>query len=358
MSSNILILAPFPDHRYKHDGMISRIKHIDKIFYKIDRTYLYVSFFKNKKKYVFKKENVVIYELNLILHFSLILQILFNSEKLYIHSIYQIRHIWYLIPFYKKSKYLDLHGVVPEELKYFSNNLISSYYMALVEMIVFSTKNLTVICVTNKMILHLKAKYPKFSGEYILYNIYPSHLADINLNENTIDNTNLEYTTFIYAGSCALWQKIELMLDLIKENLNERYKYIILTSNITEFEFYLTKKNIPLNRIELKTVSPEDLFKYYNNAHYGFLLRDDNIVNSVANPTKLIEYLASGITPIVLNPNIGDYFENGYEYITVDKFRSNFIFNNIKSKKNIQVAKKMLNGNLNTDLLNYIFQSK
>ena len=355
MSNNILILAPFPDHRYKLDGMISRIKHIDNIFNKIERTYLYVSFFKNKRKYFLKSGNVKIYELNLFFHFSSILKILFNSNKLYIHSIYQIRHIWFLIPFYKKQKYLDFHGVVPEEIKYFGKNILSYYFMTFIEKILFKSKNLTVICVTNKMIAHLKGKYKKFKGDFILYNIFPIHLLDIK--ENFINHDKEINTVFIYSGSCTLWQKTDLMLDAIKKNLRDNYTFIILTSNIAEFEIMIKEKNFPKDKIILKTVNPEDLFRYYEIADYGFLLRDNNIVNRVANPTKLIEYLSSGVTPIILNPNIGDYVENGYEYISIDQFTQTETLKKRKSKKNKMVAKKMLEDNSNVDLIKIIFKN-
>ena len=42
------------------------------------------------------------------------------------------------------------------------------------------------------------------------------------------------------------------------------------------------------------------------------------LFNKVSNPTKLSEYLAFGITPIVLNPDVGDYFAMGYDYITLE----------------------------------------
>jgi hypothetical protein len=246
--------------------------------------------------------------------------------------------------------------VVPEELRYFGENIFSYYHMNLVEKILFSTNYLTVICVTNKMISHLKNKYKKFRGEFILYNIFPNHLTNNNIKINSIINEKENNTTFIYSGSCALWQKTDLMLDVIKENLCENYTFIILTSNIIEFEKSIKQKNIPKEKIILKTVNPEDLISYYENTDYGFLLRDDNIVNRVANPTKLIEYLASGITPIVLNPNIGDYIENGYEYISITELNPNRILQKYKSEKNRSVAQKILEDNLKIDLLKIIFK--
>ena len=93
-------------------------------------------------------------------------------------------------------------------------------------------------------------------------------------------------------------------------------------------------------RIELKSVAPEELAEYYESAHYGFILRDDNVINTVANPTKMIEYLQYGIVPIVKSPNIGDFATYGYDYITYDSPLSEL--KPVKSPKNREVAREII----------------
>lgn len=351
MKNKVLILAPFPNERYKVDGMISRIKHIDNLLIDVERIYLYVSFFKNSNKVFFKEVNAEVYELNIFIHFASIIRLLFDSDRIYIHSIYQIRHIWYLIPFYKKHIYLDAHGIVPEEIKFFGGSTLNYYFMSFVERLIFKKDNLTVICVTNKMISHFRLKYKSFKGNYLLNNIFPSQLKDIKLDSELNSEFNSQITV-IYSGSCAQWQQIDLMLSLIKMNLLYNYKFIILSTNVQEFLEHMKVKKIPFEKIEVKSVKPEELFSYYNLADYGFILRDNNIVNKVANPTKMIEYLSFGITPIVMNSDIGDYTTYGYEYITLDQFCSNSNLKKGKSLKNISIAKKMAEENLKIDLLN------
>ena len=53
----------------------------------------------------------------------------------------------------------------------------------------------------------------------------------------------------------------------------------------------------------------------YQESHYGFILREDIVVNHVACPTKLIEYLAMGVIPIVDCEKIGDFSEMGMRYV-------------------------------------------
>uniref|UniRef100_UPI0040266C07 hypothetical protein n=1 Tax=Phocaeicola vulgatus TaxID=821 RepID=UPI0040266C07 len=58
---------------------------------------------------------------------------------------------------------------------------------------------------------------------------------------------------------------------------------------------------------------------YYLKNDCGVVLRKDNIVNRVACPTKLIDYLQYGLIPIVLSPHIGDFYNLGYKYIEHDE---------------------------------------
>jgi len=75
-------------------------------------------------------------------------------------------------------------------------------------------------------------------------------------------------------------------------------------------------------QVEVDSVPRHSIFEYYDRASLGFVLRDDSLVNRVACPTKLVEYMCAGIIPIVEQPLIGDFYERGYEYILVDEFES------------------------------------
>lgn len=83
-------------------------------------------------------------------------------------------------------------------------------------------------------------------------------------------------------------------------------------------------------------------------AHYGFILRDKHILNRVAAPTKMVEYLFFGIIPIVKYEEIGDVLKLGYEYISYKSDLSNL--EPKKSKKNENIAMTLLNRNSETEL--------
>jgi len=58
--------------------------------------------------------------------------------------------------------------------------------------------------------------------------------------------------------------------------------------------------------IAVKTVSPEDITIELTPYQYGFILRDEHIMNQVSCPIKLCEYLANGVIPI-MSQGIGDF---------------------------------------------------
>ena len=134
------------------------------------------------------------------------------------------------------------------------------------------------------------------------------------------------------------------MLKYIKANPSSNVHYTILSGNLEGVKSLINDLGINSKNITVTSCEPSDLHFYYEKSHYAFILRDDNIVNKVANPTKLIEYLYYGLTPIVLCPTIGDYCELGYEFISVEEFDP-LNLSAKKSIKNAQIARNLIASN-------------
>lgn len=191
----------------------------------------------------------------------------------------------------------------------------------------------------------IKKKYKfLYKKDYLLLPI----LNELN---NDIDNDILETVkkkyqindndiVIIYAGNTQKWQNVDLMIEFVKKYKDiEKVKFIFLTNEINKFKSLFLSNNLIINKgIYIDSVSKEDLPIYYSLATYGFILRDNHILNKVSNPTKLSEYLQFGIIPIVLSEDIGDYKEMGYEYIKVDNINNElFQFQLMKSYENIKI---------------------
>lgn len=361
MKRKLLFLAPYPDTRYPKEGMFNRIISIDSHFKNEKRTYLYASLNRHFKKFQKIEGNLEIIELNIFIHFFKIVNILFSSENIYSHSIHMVKNVCLLIILFRRKIILDAHGAVPEEIEFLEKKSFLYYLLLLTEKIIFSKKNVLVVCVTNSMKNHFNHKYPKFNGKYLVYSIFPEQLYFESIIKNRIDS---QINTFkndklivIYSGGTAGWQKVDLMFELIERNQTEKIEYIILTVEVEKFKQISKNYKIPEEHIIIKSVAQNELSGYYEIADYGFILRDDNVVNNVANPTKLVEYLFYGIIPIVLTPNIGDYNSYGFEYLSYEKFDSEIEKPNFRSKKNIEIAKKLMDANLKIDIKSLVLGS-
>lgn len=107
--------------------------------------------------------------------------------------------------------------------------------------------------------------------------------------------------TFVYAGSLDKWQCIEQTLELysIVEKSIPNASITLLTKQREEAVKLLNKYNIKNGKINF--VPLDKLDAELQNYKYGFLIRDNHIVNNVSTPTKMNSYLANGIIPIYTN---------------------------------------------------------
>lgn len=356
MKSKILFLAPFPTSENIKDGMISRIKDIDRLFEDVDRTYLDLSLRRNLKT-IKKIDSVNVIELNAILNFWYIIKLVKEHNYFYTHSIFNMRFFWVFLLFFDKKKklILDAHGVVTEEMKYFDKKKYLSMYFSFIERFVFRRLSFGIF-VTTTMSDYFKKKYPKSNFRSLIYHIIPRDLKEFDVNSKEIQNKTNDRINILYSGGVHSWQNIELMMDTISLNQIENLHYTILTNDVKYIKEEISKRGINPNVISVDSREPSELWKDYLKADYGFVLRDDNIVNNVACPTKLIEYLFYGINPIVLTPNIGDFKSLGYEYCELDDFnKGNYQKAQGFNLKNFEIVKFMIKNNLDVDIKRIVF---
>jgi len=346
----VVFCSPFPHNDDLKDGFMQRVKDIDEHFKEVPRVYLEIGLRRNivakKKSY---NKNVVVIKLNLFLHFIIITQLFKRTHNVYMHSIYNgIRILPFIYLFKNKNLILDFHGVVPEELK-FRNMPIKSFIFNIAEKIIFKYVK-KVIFVTKAMQLYVTKKYgDKYTFNSFIYSIFPSNTfiePEKSAVKKIKDELNItdEDVVIIYSGNMQTWQNIDLMLQHIKKLTEKRYKFILLTGEKKNLEMKLKDMDLD-NKLNIfvKSVHPSELSAYYQIAHYGFILRDEHILNKVANPTKLVEYLYYGIVPIVKYKYIGDYAEYGYENIMLSELTNQLL--PVKSNINRKIAKHLMHEN-------------
>ncbi|MEG1580165.1 MAG: hypothetical protein RR386_02750 [Bacteroidaceae bacterium] len=346
MKKGILFIAPYPTDENIKDGMISRVNAIDQQFTDIEKAYLEISITKNLNNNGIDHKKRV-YSLNLFLHFFLIVRLLYRYSHLYLHSVWECEKVWIFLPLYKGKLILDAHGVVPEEIFYYDKQKQFSNYMNFVEKATFKKAQI-VVCVTEAMKKYFKKKHPSFKGEYIVYSIYPHHIERIDV-EQIIHHKIKNKIRIIYSGGVSPWQNIDKMLHAIKKVKGDNIEYQLLV-NDKEFVLDKVRKMGITSPIEIDSVLPQHLKEHYLKADYAFILRDDTVVNNVASPTKMIEYLNYGIIPITLSDNIGDYKELGYVSLPLSQFNSKLEKpTRADIETNLSVVHKLINQNKEVD---------
>lgn len=312
----VAIISRYPLETEIIDGMSQRIIEIDEILYdKFEADYFDLSFKRNLRpsivlrKSLGKIERIIReYKYNSFLHKDLIYKVLENYDKIYIHSIMNFIYIVHVAPKLSGRIVLDIHGAVPDEL-ILENKYLKSIIFNGLEGMALNIAQMAV-CVSESMIKHYRNKYPNISCDFMLL---PTS-SRIPMNNDIIPHHSRRISV-IYAGGTQKWQNLDLMYGVARSNPD------------VEFHMYFPQKfavemsgKFALCNIKIGSLSRADLLKAYNDYDFGLILRDDNVINRVANPTKLLEYVAHGVIPIVLQPRIGDLELDGYKYSTVDSF--------------------------------------
>jgi hypothetical protein len=276
-----------------------------------------------------------------IFRFNKILTILKKHKSVYFHTIGNfIKLSPYLITLSAKKKFIDLHGAQPEELSY-SNKAFLSFIFGFFERLAFKRCDVF-IHVSQQMIKHFNAKYPGLDP----VNLYvPIFSASINVDEKLVLQRQAnearkelqifdDKPVFLYSGGIQAWQKSELVVDFSKSALDAGARVIILSMQKEYFKTALVNYKNNSNLL-IASVKPEELSKYYLAANFGIMFRDDHVLNEVASPTKLSEYLFYGMVPILTSIKVGDFVPLGIEHSTLNSF--SFNKGSFKSEKNREI---------------------
>lgn len=148
-------------------------------------------------------------------------------------------------------------------------------------------------CVSERMVEYYKETYGlKDRGQIVVMPCYNLRLSN-SFNEKQYDNPS-----FVYAGGASIWQGVDLMLDVYR-NIEKEIPSSRLTL-LTKDKDVFTKKIIErgIKNFDIKYIGVSELQNELHKYKYGFILRDSNIVNQVATPTKMNSYLSNYLIPI------------------------------------------------------------
>lgn len=197
-------------------------------------------------------------------------------------------------------------GLAAEEAKMRITNIstfLSYVFRKIIEPIAIK-KSTILFCVSDSMLKYYKKYYKyKEKGNCVVMPCYNLKLS------NSFNIKQYSSPSFVYAGNSSIWQGVDIMLDVyaLIEKKIPYSKLVIFTSDKDVFKNKIKERGIINYDIKFVPIShlQDELHKY----KYGFIIRENNVVNNVATPTKMNSYLANYMIPI-FSDAVDDFMKN------------------------------------------------
>lgn len=111
----------------------------------------------------------------------------------------------------------------------------------------------------------------------------------------------------VYSGGLFNWQKIDEIITLMKEisQNDTTIRFLFLTKDQTLLQQKCEAIGLRKDLWYGRACNQSEVINYLKVADCGIILRDDTLVNRVASPIKIGEYLAAGLA-VIASPWIGD----------------------------------------------------
>ncbi|MEA3638325.1 MAG: glycosyltransferase [Lamprobacter sp.] len=238
--------------------------------------------------------------------------------RVYFHSVLRMRDSRFglLLHLPWLRRVTDIHGVVPEEFR-LHNDFYSALLFEREERSAVRRSHL-VIVVTEAMEQYLRQKYrDQLRAQVVSFPMFPE-LAVATGPRPYQDGKPV----VVYAGGLHKWQQVPKMLDAIERTI-EHCQHRFYCTDPAQLRAQLPESIA--DRVEVDRKPHAELLQIYEQCHFGFLLREDHVVNHVACPTKVVEYLGKGIVPILDSENIGDFKALGMRFVRLQDFVAGLI---------------------------------
>lgn len=231
------------------------------------------------------------------------------NKKLDICLIIYSTNIFFVFPIFCYAKFLNLKI-------YF--DVVENFHSARYKLGIFSPKFLLFkllfkyVYSSGDGIFGISKEVIKFFKKKGLKTIILPPLFELNKDHLKKKKLNLG-VNLIYSGSPFGKEDLNLMIRALAGlSLDSRKKLVFNLSGVSKQKFidFCGKNDIDFAHISTMLkfhnwLSEKDLHKLYDESHFLFFLRKDDLTNRSNFPMKLIEMLSFGIPPIL--SNVGDY---------------------------------------------------
>lgn len=234
-------------------------------------------------------------------------------------------------------------GLTPEESKMLRGNSLSSKIRLPIynwmERITVNNSYFNFF-VSDRMQRHYNEKYTYDGSNFLIIPCYNKGLK-----REYFTSKIKPKSSFVYAGGIFPWQCFRETASIFREieEKNPNALLTVLTKDQEKAEKVIKAEGI--KNYKIKYVSLEEVMSELGKHKYGFLLREDSIVNNCATPTKMNTYLSAGLMPI------HTYAVHSFnEHLNLDGFE---IKGNLENEKTKLAEEILLHDNIQIDYNSY-----
>lgn len=205
---------------------------------------------------------------------------------------------------------VDFRGLVSEELAETGNKAalaLKKLTLKIFEKLALASAD-NVFCVSNPLRNHLKARTRK--EIHVVPSCVDENEAVSALRTRDEIRQSLSFRpqdrVLVYCGGVSHWQRIDEILAIMQHCLEKSpgVRCMILTTQPAPFKEFFSRANL-LEKITILSVPPDDVLNYVAAGDVGIILRQPTLMNQVASPIKIAEYLSVGL-PVLCNNGVGD----------------------------------------------------
>lgn len=146
-----------------------------------------------------------------------------------------------------------------------------------------------------------------------LENKYGSRKTDVVVLPCSVEKSYLkpsfsqDFLRFLYLGGFSVWQKPSEAIEIFQK-LKKKYRNSKLTIISYSQPDARLQGLIESNNVEIVSLPHEKVVRMLPAYDFGFILRENILMNQVSSPIKFSEYVAMGVVPII-SPGVGDFYE-------------------------------------------------
>jgi glycosyltransferase involved in cell wall biosynthesis len=265
---------------------------------------------------------------------------------------------------YKFNSFYSFRALLHEESFYNHKSINKKILIYLLEFFVFLTAK-NVGCVSEEMKLVLNKRFI-FKRRIIVHPCCVSNVSYKDILKFNKSNT----IKFVYVGGLSKWQmftEIINVFDKLVESINYKIELTVVTNEVNNAKETIIKESKYYKKIKCISLSQYEVGSYIKQFDYGFLLRENSIINKTASPVKFLEYISNGVIPI-MSENIGDYStlvkkknlgiilnkNNNFDYKYLDKFLNDEnIYNRLYETSKFYTWEWIFKSNHNDPLITY-----